>query len=272
MADDEENAVRLIALNEAVEETVRRVYNSPIPVPGSVLKADDRLCPGVELSIHLQSHLLPAAIDHIWYLTNSIVATKRFPVFGSFTLVRSTIETASTLVWVTAPADRYVRLTRHIRLEAANISAARKMLQTQNEVGEYLGYSVNPDAPHEFVAGRLSALEAAADRVGIARNVLNGRPPSTSSIIQGAARESGESLQVFLDWQIASGAAHGKPWSGLLTLMPKGGWGPNPRVEPDGDRSAGILTMIETAERALFMLNQGLDQLERLRMTTEPSI
>ncbi|MEW1809680.1 hypothetical protein AB0284_03140 [Pseudarthrobacter phenanthrenivorans] len=269
MSNMRTNALRLIALNEAVERTVERINSSPEPVPDSIMKADDQICPGVELSTHLQVHIVPAAIDHIWYLTNSIKSTKRFPVFGSYTLVRSTIETASTLAWVAAPKERTERLTRHLRLEAANISAARNMLSTQNEVGAYLGYRVDPRAPAEFVAERLVALKEAADRVGIRRDLLNGRPPSVSTIVKGAASESDQSPQLFLDWQIASGAAHGKPWSGLLTLMPQGGWGTNPRVEPNGDRSAGILTMIETAERALAMLSHGLDHLERLRATQD---
>lgn len=193
------NALRLIALNEAVERTVERINNSPQSVSGSMMKADDQMCPGVELSTPFQIHIVPAAIDHIWYLTNSIVATKRFPVFGSYTLVRSTIETASTLAWVAAPMDRTERLTRHLRLEAANISAARNMLRTQNEVGAYLGYPVDTQAPNEFVAERLVALEAAADRVGIRRELLNGRPPSVSAIVQGAASESDQSPQLFLE-------------------------------------------------------------------------
>jgi hypothetical protein len=262
--------VRLIKLNEAVKATVERVNTFPAPVSGSLLEADDEFCPGAELSIHVERHLVPSAIDHIWYLTNSIVETKIFPVFGCFTLARSTIETASAMLWVLAPHERHVRLRRHLRLETANVNAARNMMKTQNEVGECLGHPVSPDAPDDFVAGRLASIVAAAERIEISRTEMN-RAPSITSIIKEAAHEAGESPQVFLDWQIASGAAHGKPWSGLLTLMPKGGWGAEARMQPNADRSVGISTMIGTAERALGILERGLDRLEELRATREPA-
>lgn len=261
--------VRVITLNEAVRATVERVNTLPDPVPGSLIEADDRVCPGVELSSHIGHHLVPSAIDHIWYLTNSITETRHFPVFGAYTLARSTIETASTMLWVMAPQDRRTRLMRHLRLEVANVNAARKMMLSQNEVGMFMGYPVAPDAPDEFVAGRRAAVVAAAERAELSRTEMD-RPPTITSIIKEAAQESGESPQVLLDWQIASGAAHGKSWSGLLTLMPKDGWGAEARRKADTDRSGGISKMIDIAERALAMLDQGLDRLEELRATKEP--
>lgn len=262
--------LRVIELDEAVKATVERVNSLPDPVPHSLIAADDRFCAGVELSVHVGHHLVPSAIDHIWYLTDSIVGTRRFPVFGSYTLARSTIETASTMLWVLAPQDRSVRLTRHFRLEAANLNAARKMIKTQNDVGMHLGYTVSPDAPDDFIAGRLANLAAAAEGINLSLTEMN-QAPTITSIIKDAASESGESPQVFLDWQIASGAAHGKSWSGLLTRMPKGGWGAEARVPADGDRTAGISTMIDTAERALAVLQRGLNRLEELRATAEPA-
>ncbi|MDQ0078530.1 hypothetical protein J2S97_003729 [Arthrobacter oryzae] len=64
--------VRVITLNEAVRATVASVNTLPVPVPASVFEADDSFCLGVELSAHIGHHLVPSAIDHIWYLTNSI--------------------------------------------------------------------------------------------------------------------------------------------------------------------------------------------------------
>ncbi|MFF5794510.1 hypothetical protein ACFY5D_20905 [Paeniglutamicibacter sp. NPDC012692] len=260
---------RVNNLNEAVKKTVNRINTFPASVSGSVLNADDRLCPRAELSTHVGHHLVPSAIDHIWYLTNSIVETRLFPVFGSYTLARSTIETASTILWVLAPLDRDTRLKRHLRLEMANANDARKMMRTQNEVGKFLGRAVSPDAPDDFVAGRIASLEAAAAGIELSLREMN-QAPRMTSIIKDAAHESGESPQVFLDWQIASGAAHGKPWSGLLTRMPRDGWGAEARADANTDRSAGIAKMVSTAERGLRILEQGLDRLEELRSTKEP--
>ncbi|GAA1263187.1 hypothetical protein [Arthrobacter pascens] len=269
MGVDADNVlVRVITLNEAVMATVKRISTLPDPVPDSLIAADDRVCPGVELSSHIGHHLVPSAIDHIWYLTSSISGTRNFPVFGAFTLARSTIETASTMLWVMAPYDRRTRLMRHLRLEVANVNAARKMMQSQNEVGTFMGYSVAPDAPDEFVAGRRAAVMAAAERLELSSAEIE-RPPTITSIIKEAAQESGESPQVFLDWQIASGAAHGKSWSGLLTLRPKEGWGSEARRKADTDRSGGISMMVDIAERSLVTLGRGLDRLEELRATTE---
>jgi hypothetical protein len=262
--------VRVITLNEGVMATVKRVSTLPDPVPGSLIEADDRVCPGVELSAHIGHHLVPSAIDHIWYLTNSISETRNFPVFGAYTLARSTIETASTMMWVMAPHDRRTRLMRHLRLEVANVNAARKMMQSQNDVGTFMGYSVPRDAPDNFVAGRRAAVMAAAERAGLSRAEIE-LPPTITSIIKEAAQESGESPQVFLDWQIASGAAHGKSWSGLLTLMPKEGWASEARRNADTDRSGGISRMVDIAERSLAILGLGLDRLEELRATKEPA-
>jgi hypothetical protein len=263
--------VRVITLNDAVRATVDRVNGLPAPVPGSLIEADDRFCPGVELSAHIGHHLVPSAIDHIWYLSNSITETRLFPVFGAYTLARSAIETASTMLWVLAPHNRCTRLKRHLRLEASNVRAARKMIQSQNEVGMFLGYTVAPDAPDKFVAGRRAAIVAAAERADLSRAEMD-RPPTVTSIIKEVAEEASESSQIFLDWQIASGAAHGKSWSGLLTLMPKDGWGAEARMKADTDRSAGISKMIDIAERALVILDRGLDRLEELRATKEPVV
>lgn len=261
--------LRVMKLDEAVRSIVDHVSSLPGPVPRSVISADDRLCPGVELSVHIGHHLFPSAMDHIWYLTNSIIETKRFPVFGSYTLARSTIEIASTMLWVLTPQERKDRLTRHLRLEWANLFNARQMLETQNDVGAHLGYPVNSDDPHDFVAGRLASLVAAAGRIDLSDKDMK-RTPKVTSIISEAASGIGESPQVLLDWRIASGAAHGKSWSGLVTRKPAGGWGNEARLPADGNRSAGISTMVDIAERALVVLQKGLGRLEKLRATAEP--
>ncbi len=241
-----------------------RIGTIPPPHPASVLMTDDEFCPDLTLSSHIGHHLVPSAVDHLWYLTTSITRAKQWPVFGGYTLARSTIETASTILWVLNPQDRQLRLMRHLRLEAANVNAARKMMKTQNEVGTFLGFTVKEDAPDQFVAGRRSAIEDAADRIDLPRKALDAAPTMTS-IIKEAASESGESPQALLDWQIASGAAHGKPWSGLLTLMPRDGWGAEAQRTADTDRSAGISKMIDTADRALAILTRGLNRFEALR-------
>ena len=247
---------------------VARIGTFPPPDPDSVLTADDKFSPGLTLSSHVGHHLVPSAVDHLWYLTTSITRAKQWPVFGGFTLARSTIETASTILWVLTPQDRQIRLTRHLRLEAANVNAARKMMKTQNEVGTFLGFTVQEDAPDQFVAGRRSAIEAAAGRIDLPRKTLD-EAPTMTSIIKEAASEAGESPQALLDWQITSGAAHGKPWSGLLTLMPRDGWGAEARRTVDTDRSAGISKMIDTADRALAIFIRGLDRLEALGAAQE---
>lgn len=260
---------RMIKLNDSIKETIQRVSVLPAILPDSSLAVDDGMCQGVELSTHVGYHLIPSAVDHIRYLTNSILETRLFPAFGSYTLVRSTIETASTMLWLLAPQSRRIRLRRHLRMEMANVYAAKKMMQTQNDLGEFLGRTVSPSAPDDFVAGRVVAIAAAADRIGIPIGEIR-HAPTITSIIKETAQESGGSPQAFLDWQIASGAAHGKSWSGLITLMPKGGWGPAPRVEADADRSAGISTMIGAAERSLVLIERSLGRFEELRSSMDP--
>ena len=130
MGDEQAELHELIKLLDHVRAWHQRTGVDPdasVVDPGSSLAGDDRHSDPYHVS-HAVWHALVIAVDHLVCLHDAVVAcrdheppTVRLHTYAPFTMLRASLENASTAVWLLAPNQRNERILRRLQLAAANV-------------------------------------------------------------------------------------------------------------------------------------------------------
>ena len=171
---------------------------------GSVLDAVDALTEPHQGS-HLLGYLLHTAVDHLHALKTLLVDAQALHTFAPYTLIRGSIEAASTALWILQDTDPLLVTHRALHLEYQNLWDQRRASRL-----------VDKDAG--FDEERLALLMQVLERNKLTTALVK-RPLAVSGIIETAS-------EIFalpasrLTWQMCSAAAHGRPWARqFLTLF-----------------------------------------------------
>ncbi|NMR32102.1 hypothetical protein [Crystallibacter degradans] len=171
---------------------------------GSVLDIADALTEPHQVS-HLIGYLLHTAVDHLHALKALLADAEAQHTFAPYTLIRGSIEAASTALWILRDADPRLVTRRALHLEYQNLWDQRRATRL-----------VDKDA--DFDEERSALLKKVLDRNNLTTAVVK-KPLHVSEVIATAA-------EVFalpasrLTWQMCSAAAHGRPWAKqFLTLF-----------------------------------------------------
>lgn len=198
------------------------VQNTFVPEVGSELRIDDADCPHSPLTQLAHQGLVASAqhlqairvhLDPAWAVVGNV-----FPMAHA-TLCRTALLGAAQAVWLLAPPDRSLRLSRQRKLLAYIQSNHRNSLKTLQEMAG--------DDPHEgtdqvaaLLDSRIAALTAKRADLGETKVFT-----STGMIKEAAHdafwdRPDGAHLEnaVLYVWQSGSGAAHGFIWQTLGKL------------------------------------------------------
>lgn len=171
---------------------------------GSVLDAADALTEPHQVS-HLIGYLLHTAVDHLHALKALIVDAEAQHTFAPYTLIRGSIEAASTALWILQDADPRLVTRRALHLEYQNLWDQRRATRLV-------------DKEADFDEERLALLKRVLDRNDLTTNVVK-KPLHVSDLIATAAAVFALRASS-LTWQMCSAAAHGRPWAKqFLTLF-----------------------------------------------------
>lgn len=171
---------------------------------GSVLDAADALTEPHQVS-HLIGYLLHTAVDHLHALKTLLADVEAQHTFAPYTLIRGSIEAASTALWILQDADPRLVTRRALHLEYQNLWDQRRATRL-----------VDKDA--DFDEERLALLKKVLDRNNLTTAVVK-KPLHVGEIIATAAADFALPASR-LTWQMCSAAAHGRPWAKqFLTLF-----------------------------------------------------
>lgn len=171
---------------------------------GSVLYAADALTEPHQVS-HLMGYLLHTAVDHLHALKTLLDDAAAQHTFAPYTLIRGSIEAASTALWILQDADPELVSRRALHLEYQNLWDQRRATRL-----------VDKDA--DFDEERLSRLEKVINLNNLTTAVVK-KPLHVSEIIATAATTFALPNSR-LTWQMCSAAAHGRHWAKqFLTLF-----------------------------------------------------
>ncbi|MFC8304876.1 hypothetical protein ACFUCV_14475 [Specibacter sp. NPDC057265] len=171
---------------------------------GSVLHAADALTEPHQVS-HLMGYLLHTAVDHLHALKTLLDDATAQHTFAPYTLIRGSIEAASTALWILQDADPELVTRRALHLEYQNLWDQRRATRL-----------VDKDA--DFDKERLSSLEKVINLNNLTTAGVK-KPLHVSEIIATAATTF-VLPNSRLTWQMCSAAAHGRPWARqFLTLF-----------------------------------------------------
>jgi hypothetical protein len=170
--------------------------------PGSALVGDDRASNPYKVS---QSALraLSIATEHLHAFEALIVEAGYLHLSAPFTLIRASIETASSAVWLLEPTSRSERVLRSLRVGVGDAIDG-------DRVATELGLPVNRP-----LAERRAQVDTLARRVGHVGVV---RPATSTEIVRAASAAAGSALDVLAAWRTCSGFAHGRVWAMLSVL------------------------------------------------------
>ena len=171
---------------------------------GSVLDVADALTEPHQVS-HLLGYLLHTAVDHLHALKTLMTDAKAQHTFAPFTLIRGSIEAASTALWILQDADPRLVARRSLHLEYQNLWDLRRATRLIDDGAD-------------FDKERLASLQEVLDRNDLTAAAVK-RALHIGKLIETTARLfdlPGSSLT----WQMCSAAAHGRPWAQqFLTLF-----------------------------------------------------
>lgn len=171
---------------------------------GSALDAADALTEPHQVS-HLLGYLLHTAVDHLHALKTLLADAEAQHTFAPYTLIRGSIEAASTALWILQDADPRLLAQRALHLEYQNLWDQRRATKL-----------VDKDA--DFDEARLALLKKVLTRNNLTTAVVK-KPLHVSELISTAAAVFALPASR-LTWQMCSAAAHGRPWAKqLLTLF-----------------------------------------------------
>lgn len=250
---DEERAEASRSLTQCFADIERldELVKSPLSVEdGSVLWLDDRFTRPFQTS-HIVNYLILTAVDHLHCLKTVMQDAESQHIFAPFTLIRSSIEAATTAVWLLSPNDRRTRVTRSLQSERNNLSMFEKAYAT-------MGVDTR-----ESSAPRLALLRAAVDKSGIDIDAVMGSSPSVQTIIKKASKEAGLSRWILAAWQLSSGSAHGKSWAGVHTSTFTETEGSSTEEVLSGVLTSDEISIVRVLFAALAVVNRAIRLQER---------
>lgn len=171
---------------------------------GSLLDVVDALSEPLQVS-HLIGYLLHTAVDHLHALKTLLADAKAQHAFAPYTLIRGSIEAASTTLWILQDDDPRKVICRALTLEYQNLWDQRRAVKLVDSKGDW-------------DTERLAVLRKVLDRNELTTQKVK-TAPTTSNIIGTAAADFALPTSR-LTWQMCSAAAHGRPWAKqFLTLF-----------------------------------------------------
>lgn len=189
---------------ERIEEWQRSGQAAWSVGSGSVLDVADALTEPHQTS-HLLGYQLHTAVDHLHALKTLIADAEAQHTFAPYTLIRGSVEAASTALWILQDADPRRVARRSLRLEYQNLWDQRRATRLIDE-----------DA--DFDQERLARLQEVLDRndlttAEVRKTIHVGDVIKTTATLFDLPSSR-------LTWQMCSAAAHGRPWAQqFLTLF-----------------------------------------------------
>jgi hypothetical protein len=210
--DEEQQQIRqLLAVLREVEGWMDQ--GLPGIQSGSPFGGDDAETHPHEVS-QAVAHALTIAVDHLHCMRMALTGERPdligLHTHAPFTLLRASLENASTAVWLAGPSSRRERILRRLRLEMKNIDEIERMLKAAG-TAEPQAMQDRRRQVHELAAARQIDPPEIAEL------------PTYSEIVKDAGlttelHDADHNL-AFLFWKMCSAFAHGDRWTiGLLDL------------------------------------------------------
>lgn len=188
--------------SSAIEHLAKRVAGpDDFPVLArSSLAGDDREAHPFEVSQAIR-HIINVTVDQLHGVKVAVRDSQFHHLGVSSTLARAALENGATGLWILGPSNRNDRIERVLRWHSRNYHDLENFLSTVDSANAKLGSSA--------VEG-LEQIREVAERRGIDPAAAANGYTVTRPISGGGEFTE---LPVFSDWQIASGFAHGRPWT-----------------------------------------------------------
>lgn len=178
-----------------------------VPVEGSDLAEDDQDWPPVRLS-QVAVMGLGSARDHLHGVRLHLEARQLLP-FAQLTLIRGALVGAAQAVWVLAPDDRALRLSRGRCVVAHMYAEQAKYLRVLRDLAP------EPHAGTDAVAALVD--QRHAELGALRRQSDEGASLNTTAMVHEAASAAFDDRaladEVLSIWRLTSGAAHGFAWA-----------------------------------------------------------
>lgn len=174
--------------------------------PNSALGVANGLSAPFQAS-HAVGYLRLTAIDHLHALRTLMKEARAQHIFAPFTLLRASIESSATALWILSDPEPRSIAVRTLKLEWTNIGDRGKAYDT---VG----------APEKDLEAWKKAFDEILIQNALHKDGIKARFPGALKILQDASKTFDLGTTPTLMWQMCSGATHGRNWvSGFLTMM-----------------------------------------------------
>lgn len=206
---------------------------------GSSLAGDDRVADPYQVS-HAVRAALGSSIDHMHAVVNLLGEAKALHPMAPFTMLRSALESSATALWLLQPSNRSERLTRRLRLAAAD---TRDADQARRGAG-----LTSPQPLDE----QLRQLQDICRRGSGDTQTIAASAPSATSILEHADQVLGSHWDFLTAWRICSGIAHARQWAHLSFLIRE-------EIARDIDPNVATLRITSDFGRLAWALGASLD-------------
>lgn len=205
MSTDEVEELALWRLGVLVER-IYEIYERgksvfPDPVKGSRLADVDEGLGGFPVT-HSVERLMAVSGDNLHAVALLIHKAEALLPYAPHTLIRASLESAGTAMWLLAGGSRENMALNALRLE------------WENKKNHDSAASKDPDNKNEWTRRRERLLLEAGDQFGLEHRTIKVRPLSTEVVSDGS-KHFGFSPVMLSAWKGASGAAHGRTWATL---------------------------------------------------------
>nr|WP_176704963.1 hypothetical protein [Arthrobacter sp.]AXV46578.1 hypothetical protein pA58H2_p32 [Arthrobacter sp.] len=189
-----------------VEEWHRLTADTLSIHPNSALGIADALNAPFRAS-HAVSYLRLTAVDHLHALRSLMKEAQAQHIFAPYSLLRASIESAASALWILADPSPRSMAVCSLRLEWANLQDRERAYETM-------------DASDKTLALWRAEFEQVLAKNNMKKEGIKARQKSILAVIQEASSSFNLGKNPALMWQMCSGATHGRNWvTGMLTMM-----------------------------------------------------
>lgn len=244
MASSETIRERWAQFAEAIERMAERIAdpNDFEVRPDSSLAGDDRASHPFEVSQTLR-HLINATVDQLHGVKTAVHDGEQMHIAVSATLARAALENAAAGLWILGPQQRNERILRTLRWHSRNYADQAGHARASGLYTEQFRAAHDEKMQRIALIAEGRGIDAALAQKGYA----------TTAPIKGGGEFT--ELPVFTDWQIASGFAHGRPWTHF---------GFTDRIRSGGSPEHPIYTVSPREDFTLYLPIQALHLLAEL--------
>lgn len=205
-------------------KTIKKIRKLPldffIPAPDSVIGVDDSSIEPMSISTTLKKQI-KSSIDHVDAAMDLIYKNKAINSYSIYTLLRSSIEMSSTLLWMIKPEDREERIKRYMRFRNSNFDYLDKFHgDFQSEASSDLGMSIGV-ARANGVAIVLNSFPNLNEN-----SLMTSKYTLTNDVFPFVTALDIdlkiEEFDLFSQWKLGSGIAHGYDWGHDFLFEEKG--------------------------------------------------